>query len=316
MAAVLGIVRGHRGAIKVESVPGKGGTFRVLFPVVERSPEAQERSAQQEATPWRGSGTVLLVDDEELVRAVASGMLERLGFTVLAAADGREALEKLEPMSFDFIFMDCQMPEVDGFAATRSIRDREEKAGPHARRIPIVALTAHAMKSDRDECLAAGMDDYVSKPFTKEDLRKVLARWVTQASVVPIEDSKRRESAPTAVLDPAALDELRRLEQEGDPDLVSQVVEAYLKSSSQLLDRLREAEADTDPAAIARAAHTLKSSSAQVGAHRLSALCKKLEAHGRAGRMNDTLERVEEIEAELMAVQTALTAGSAEGNHG
>jgi two-component system sensor histidine kinase/response regulator len=259
---------------------------------------------------------VLLAEDNPVNQQVAVAMLTSLGCVVSTAKDGREALRELEAGSFEFVFMDCQMPEMDGFAATRSIRDAEAKAGPRARRMPIVALTAHAMKSDREECLAAGMDDYVSKPFTKEDLRKVLAKWITQASVISSQRKQPRTFSSSAVIDPAALEELRGLEQEGDSDLVSQVVEAYLKSSSQLLEKIHEARTNRDPAAIAKAAHTLKSSSAQVGARKLSASCKELETRGRAGRINDALDLVDEITTQLKAVQAALAATGAEGNHG
>jgi signal transduction histidine kinase/CheY-like chemotaxis protein/HPt (histidine-containing phosphotransfer) domain-containing protein len=281
---------------------------------IDVEPETRSQDQRQETLGTRVR--VLLAEDNPVNQQVAVAMLTSLGCVVSSVKDGREALQELEAKPFDLVFMDCQMPEMDGFAATRSIREGETKAGPRARRMPIVALTAHAMKSDREECLAAGMDDYVSKPFTKEDLRRVLAKWITEASVIPSQEKKSRAFTATAVIDPAALDELRRLEQEGDPDLVSQVVEAYLKSSSQLLERIHEARTSKDPAAIARAAHTLKSSSAQVGARKLSSLCKQLETQGRAGRINDALDLVDEVTTQLKAVQTALTAGGAEGDHG
>jgi CheY-like chemotaxis protein len=126
---------------------------------------------------------VLLAEDNPVNQQVALGMLEALGCQVDLAGDGREALEAVAQGSYDLVLMDCQMPEMDGFAATAAIRTLEvARRNVGRRRIPVIALTANAMKGDRERCLAAGMDDYLAKPFTLGQLGEVLARWLPAAA--------------------------------------------------------------------------------------------------------------------------------------
>ena len=120
---------------------------------------------------------MLVADDNRVNQKVAQVFLQRLGCTVDLAANGREAIDRIGDGPYDMVFMDCQMPELDGYAATREIRRREG-----ASRTPIVAMTASAMEGDREKCLAAGMDDYIAKPVTKEDLRAAVARWADPPS--------------------------------------------------------------------------------------------------------------------------------------
>jgi signal transduction histidine kinase/CheY-like chemotaxis protein/HPt (histidine-containing phosphotransfer) domain-containing protein len=260
---------------------------------------------------------ILLAEDNEVNQEVAVGMLEALGCRVRVASSGEEALECLGSDVFDLVFMDCQMPTMDGFAATRAIRAREadeEAGGRDSERLPIIALTAHAMQGDRQECLDAGMDDYLSKPFTKESLRQMLEKWVEPSpDGTKREDEGRQERAADAsapnepTLDATVLGRLRELEQAGGaPNLLFRVVGTYLESSSELLETIRSAVAGGDAAALARAAHTLKSSSAQVGALRLSALCRDLEARGREGSIEGAAKLLAEVSDELETVQDGL----------
>jgi signal transduction histidine kinase/DNA-binding response OmpR family regulator len=276
-------------------------------PVDAPSPTTPSSGASEDAGPRLRA---LLAEDNEVNRQVAIAMLDALGCDVHAVGDGREALECTALESFDVVFMDCQMPEMDGFTATRAIREREASDG--SARLPIVALTAHAMRFDRDQCLAAGMDDYLSKPFSKGDLRQMLSRWtsrVDDADAAPVHTSA---DAATPIgenpLEPETWAELRTLGDGDEGDLLARVVDTYLESSSRLERAIRDAVAEADSAAIARAAHTLKSSSGQVGATRLAALCKDLEAHGRSGRSGDARALLPEIWKELEAVREALAA--------
>jgi len=286
----------------------KAELHRALLSALEgphgRSEDRGAKSQQPEPHDEFACRRILVAEDNEVNQEVAVAMLQAFGCEIEAVENGRLAVDRVDNESFDLVLMDCQMPKMDGFAATREIRAREKadsESGGEARRLPIIALTAHAMPGDRQECLSAGMDDYLTKPFTKNELRELLGRWLPESGDTasrPEEGAADRstaaepESAPG--FDPAVLRRLADLGQ-GD-DFVPRVVEKYLSSSAGLLAALRDAVAASDPKAVAAAAHTLKSSSAQIGAVRLSALCKELEALGRSG----SLERVPELFDEIV----------------
>ena len=168
------------GRIAFDSVEGQGSSFRFTIPV---SVPDDDRLTVPEATPERAPvasapnaltrAHVLVVEDNPVNLMLATRMLQSLGCTVATAESGDAALRALECGRFDLVFMDCQMSGMDGFAATRAWRAREAATGGHVR---IVALTANAMEGDRDRCLAAGMDDYLTKPYVREQLRAVLVR--------------------------------------------------------------------------------------------------------------------------------------------
>jgi PAS domain S-box-containing protein len=172
------LVEMMRGRIGVDSRLGAGSTFWFEVPLLVGS-EAMLEPAAVSSSPIVGTATqrprVLLVEDNAVNRHLATKFLTSLDCEVAVAENGREALERLAATDFALVLMDCLMPEMDGFEATRAIRDLEQGTGRHC---PIVALTANAMPSDRQRCLAAGMDDFVSKPFRKQELQRVLARWV------------------------------------------------------------------------------------------------------------------------------------------
>ncbi|MGE0684216.1 MAG: response regulator, partial [Candidatus Binatia bacterium] len=193
--------------------------------------------------------SVLLAEDNPVNQEVARGMLESLGCQVVVAANGHEALAALEQRPYDLVLMDWHMPELDGFAATQQIRAQERQTG--AARLPIIALTANALEGDRHQCLTAGMDDYLSKPFTQEQLLIVLQRRTSQR--VSDDDSgssvtKEGEESPQAasqsslpVFDPMPLAQLRALQRPDKPDLVRTVVTQYLATAPHLLHTLQEA---------------------------------------------------------------------------
>jgi CheY-like chemotaxis protein/HPt (histidine-containing phosphotransfer) domain-containing protein len=261
-------------------------------------------------------GRILVAEDNLVNQEVARELLEPLGVEVDVVEDGQQAIEAWSANDYALVFMDCQMPNLDGFEATSLIRSREE--GQALRRTPIVALTANAMQGDRTRCLDAGMDDYLSKPFSGPELREVLARWLPKVGLVEVAESageaEREEGNGTdvgsdlesGVLDPTALDVFRELERRGGKNVLGRIVQAYLKQSQQHVAQLSEAAAKRDASGVQSAAHTLKSSSAQVGAVTLSELCKELEAMGRSEAIEDIDKHVAALGAVYARVREAL----------
>jgi signal transduction histidine kinase/HPt (histidine-containing phosphotransfer) domain-containing protein/ActR/RegA family two-component response regulator len=284
-----------RRVVSGKAVPGRGG--------------AQSDESSAAALPRRLRGRVLIAEDNESNLIVARVQLERLGLEVIAAGDGRQALDILAGEAVDLVLMDCQMPELDGFAATAALREREAGSDRH---LPVVAVTANAMKGDRERCTAAGMDDYLAKPYTGEELFSVLARWLPaerrRAAPAPVQMPGSVTTAIAPPLDPAAFDNIRALAPTGGDDLVRQVVVAYLKAAEREWARFEQGLADGDAALLANAAHALKSSSFNVGANVFASLCKEVEQLGREGRMRQLLARVDALRAEWRRVDAALQA--------
>ncbi|TKB81323.1 MAG: response regulator [Nitrospira sp.] len=252
--------------------------------LVSSSPHHAE---QEERTPAKPQGSILLAEDNAVNQEVTLGMLEVLGCTATAVENGRRAIELLASQPFSVILMDCQMPEMDGFEATRAIRLQEQDSG---RRIPIVALTAHALQGDRELCLAAGMDDYLSKPFTIEQLKTVLYRWLQSTSQPTEANSPQAPVAPSLAstlqsdqspVDPKSWDSITSLQRPGQPDLLAKVIGLYLKDSQGLVDKVLAAAAGKDFATLRDSAHSLKSRSATLGAWHVADLCKQLETGAR-----------------------------------
>jgi two-component system, sensor histidine kinase and response regulator len=274
---------------------------------------------------------LLLAEDNSVNQDVALTMLEVLGCQVEIAYHGQEVLKALARTTYDLVLMDCQMPEMDGFEATKAIRSQEAvvTATPRSR-LPIIALTANAMAGDRERCLSAGMDDYLSKPFSQEKLREVLSRWLPQtaqrensqkvisasvpsppgvlALVVGAGAPAPEKTDATDILDPAALNQIRALQRSGAPNFLHKVISSYLKDAVQFIETIRKAIAQNDPPTLHRAAHSLKSISALIGAQSLAGLCKDLEAIGRAHTTDNAAALLPAIESEYQQVVTALQA--------
>ncbi|NPV61847.1 MAG: PAS domain S-box protein [Methanotrichaceae archaeon] len=228
---------------------------------------------------------ILLAEDNLVNQKVALRMLERLGYRADVAANGFEAISALQLRPYDVVLMDVQMPEMDGLKATRRIRYLETIHQPY-----IIAMTAYATKGDREKCLSAGMNDYIAKPVRMEELEAAL--------------QLKRDISPA--VDRKALEELRKLQTEDDPDIVQELIEMYLGRAPARIAALKEALMGDKPQELCKEAHDLKSSSAILGAVRLSAICEKLEAMGRSGSLDTASELIERAEAELELAKDAL----------
>jgi len=249
--------------------------FTVLVATVrpERAPARAASHPTAEPVPGQRP-TALVADDNEVNQMLASRMLENRGIEVEVAANGREAVDAVGRRRFDVVLMDCQMPELDGYAATQEIRLAEGDQ----RHTPIVAMTAHAMRGDRDRCLAAGMDDYLSKPLDTRAFDRALSR-----SVGGLNEMEKQNVAaagppqrPDAVVDPAAIECLR--EQVGSGDALERFVALFKAHTPTKLAQLHEAVEEGNEEAVRQIAHSLKGSAASLGAVRMAAVCRELES--------------------------------------
>jgi CheY-like chemotaxis protein len=249
------------------------------------------------------------VEDNLINQQVALGILQIQGYNVTVVNNGREALDAHAQGAFDLILMDCDMPEMDGFEATRQIRGRERSS--IGKRVPIVALTANAMAQDRENCLDAGMDDHLSKPFSILTMQDMLARWMPQVASAQPGAAQLAPAAPmqaAEVLDRQVLDQLRKLLTNGKPELLARTINLYLIESPKLMQKLKQAAGAKDAPEIARSAHSLKSSSANVGATLLSRYCADIEASARRADTEEASTAFARIETEHGRVQSALSA--------
>jgi signal transduction histidine kinase/DNA-binding response OmpR family regulator/HPt (histidine-containing phosphotransfer) domain-containing protein len=258
---------------------------------------------------------VLLAEDNPVNVEVAKAMLESLGLEAQSAPNGEEALRMVRKGDYDAVLMDCQMPVMDGFAATTAIRREEHEAG-HGHTLPIIAITANALQGDREACLAAGMDDYLSKPFTQQQLAAVIGRWIALPLVATVHHDDEPPRLPPEsveviqreVINRAALDAIRALSKDGGDALVQKVVAAYVDDTPQHLQTLRRAISGDDPTSVRKVAHSLKSASANVGAQKLAQLCKEMEHLGRAETTEGADVILTDMEQEFQAVRESLTA--------
>ncbi|MBP2678971.1 MAG: hypothetical protein H6Q82_2036, partial [Deltaproteobacteria bacterium] len=265
-------------------------------------------------TRRRIGGKVLLVEDNPLNQEVTLGMLSVLGCDADVAGNGQEGLDAIAAKRYDLVLMDCQMPVMDGYAATRALRAREKESG--GGRLRVVALTANALPGDSDACLAAGMDGYLSKPFTIQKLGNILLKWLSvemekepdgaaEARVEPAVTA----NPPISPIDESVLDGIRELEGAGNHGFFERIVKLYLSGAPGLVEGVLAGAEKGDMDSLLLAVHTLKSSSANVGAIGLSDLCRKIEGKARTGEpiaAGDPL--LSKFEGEFRSVDEALRA--------
>jgi two-component system sensor histidine kinase/response regulator len=248
-------------------------------------------------------GRILVAEDNPISQLVATAMLEHLGYKVDLAADGAEAVNAATLTQYDAILMDCQIPVLDGYDATREIRSLQN-ASTHT---PIIALTASTTESDRRRCLAAGMDGYLAKPLTLKAVAGALARWAPDGrDSALVADEVDPGNSPPAVLDGQIVRRLERLGEATGEDLLGQLSHLFLAEADAWIHELRQAVTCDDAAAVHRSAHTLGGASANLGATGLSYVCATLAAAGAAGELAGGAELLEAVEAELRRVRVAL----------
>ena len=233
---------------------------------------------------------MLLAEDNAINQKLATRILEKMGHTVTMAENGREALHILENARFDIILMDVQMPEMDGFEATRSIRGKERITGAH---IPIVAMTAHAMSGDREKCLAAGMDGYVSKPINTKELVENIERLVDKREAAS-------EAPSSAGKGGDIVDRTQLLARVGDDlDLLGELVDLFLDTGGPMLSHVEHSVSQGNAEAIERAAHTIKGAVGNFAADRAFEAALKLETMGREGAIKHADRAFKDLEKEI-----------------
>jgi CheY-like chemotaxis protein/HPt (histidine-containing phosphotransfer) domain-containing protein len=246
----------------------------------------------------------LLVEDNTVNQKVASRMLEKLGCVPDVASNGREAVAAVSRKSYDVVLMDCMMPEMDGFEATKQIRLMDHRG----KRPAILAMTASVLESEKERCFVVGMDDYLTKPMRLEVLFDAIVRHVRQEPQAATLSGDKTADEPLAsirdILDPTRVDELRELS-DGDDSLLIELLDVFFKESPARIAGLRAALASHDIRSVRMVAHTLKGSSRNIGATQLAEYCQELEYAAKESNITNGDALVASIENEYARVQEA-----------
>jgi signal transduction histidine kinase/CheY-like chemotaxis protein/HPt (histidine-containing phosphotransfer) domain-containing protein len=293
------------GQVGVESEVGRGSRFWFTVRLSRGTAPPAPAEAIAPAAPVPPAGDrplVLVAEDNVLNQTVASRMLEKLGYAVDVAANGKEALAAIARRSYAAVLMDGQMPVMDGYQATRAVRSMES-GGRHT---PVIALSASVMREDRERCLAAGMDDFIAKPVTPEQLQAVLARWA------PLEQARAQPGPPPSGPPPApppgpvdweVLQDVLAVTQ---PAFIKEMVVAFLSDAREALGELRRARLQRELGSWRRIAHKFRGSCAAVGARGMMDLTTRMEALDEAGLDSRADALRDELEAEFRRVEEAL----------
>jgi CheY-like chemotaxis protein/HPt (histidine-containing phosphotransfer) domain-containing protein len=262
---------------------------------------------------------ILVAEDNVVNQRIALRQLKKLGYTADAVANGQEAIEAVKRIPYDLVLMDCHMPELDGYEATRRIRNAETaESAPEYPPVHIIAMTANALEGDREACLAAGMNDYVSKPVKLLELQAALRRAGAQmprrgrVTTAGPEDAgsesgpnepEATEPDPTEPpIDPAVFESLRALQEAGQPDPAAELIDLFLADTPPRLNALAAAVRDSHASGLRESAHSLKGTASNLGARRLAALCAKLEVGAKAGDLANTASWFAEVTEEYRRV--------------
>ena len=242
---------------------------------------------------------ILVAEDNPVNQTVILRMLERMGHDPRVAPNGKEAVSLLAVDNFDVVFMDVQMPEMDGLTATRRIREAEKSTGTH---IPIIAMTAHAMKGDKERCLEAGMDGYIAKPVSRREVHDTLQRLFPASEAV--EDTK---VPMTRLENVATWDRAKALERlDGDENLLQEVIKIFLEETPKLMAELRQGIVDKNAEVVERLAHSLKGQLGYMGLTAIAERARDLELLGKKHKLDCALELFSRLESEILAAATEM----------
>ncbi len=233
------------------------------------------------------NGNVLLVEDNPVNQDMMLEVLRQFGLNAILANNGEDALKTIEKYSFDVVLMDCQMPVMDGFEATKAIRLKEKNSKKSAH-LPIVALTANAMEGDRQRCVESGMDEYMSKPVSNQDLKKMLSKWLSPGDTQDnTSTNAETEATQSPVIDFDVFNEVWSMCSNASPDFFTTLMNKYVASSKNDIKMLRDAIDKADSAAVGSIAHRLKSSSVSWGGQAMGSACQRLENAGKEGNLEE-----------------------------
>ena len=252
---------------------------------------------------------ILLVEDNIVNQKVALAMLKKLGLSAEVVENGLQAVEVIKEKHFDLVFMDCQMPVMSGYEASRQIRSMEKNLGDVKYRLPIIAMTANAMEGDREKCLSAGMDDYITKPINIERLSQMLKKWTLDKQLM--EENIMSDTDYSAILEQVNDRELLNSEtflqlKNIMEDAFESLAVSYLDDSMNLIQDIHDAIVNSDVEVFTRAAHTLKSSSLNMGAEQLGALAEYLEAQGKTGNLQGLESLVQSTKTIFQKTETTI----------
>ncbi len=282
------LVQRMGGVIWVESVPGEGSSFRFILPL-EPAKQTKPRLSRSKAAKKTKGSRLLLAEDNPMNLKVARHFLEKMGYDLILAENGQQVLESLQQTPVDLVLMDIEMPVLDGLEATRRIRDGQ--CGDQRREIPIIALTAHAFEGYREHCLAAGMDDFLTKPLDFDHLSELIQHWLSldrRFCQVPKVQSLDRKKA------------LQKME--GDALLLDEINTLFLEELPKTTGRLEKAMKAKDCKKLQLLAHGLKAPAAMIGAEKAFSLAQKLEKCAESGTLDRCKELLEDLLAELTEV--------------
>ncbi len=322
------LVEQMQGRIWIESKVGEGSTFKfsIQLPVYKQPFTNYDSSESSDHSIWQSLNDlpnsvdtplrILLTEDISLNQKVALKMISSFGYEADIANNGREAVEAIQKKPYDLIFMDVQMPEMDGLEATHIIRENKQISQPY-----IVAMTAHAMKNDREDCLSAGMSDYISKPIRKRDLAEAIKKCpicvappaLVQGSVEPVQQPEQSAASPSnafnadlnlegvPVLDTHVIEQISK-----DSSFIKEVYHSFLSDAPNRLREIQTALDDEDSLSLEKSAHAFKSLSSCIGAMTLFHICKQIEAAGKAGQATSAKPLMSALEADYIKVKHAI----------